>query len=264
MAKTRATASNVTVSLGLVSFPVDLVPATRSKATKADDVSTKMVCPTCAPNELNTVEQRYHCSTHAEHGPFAPGDVARALVVGGELRPVEPGQLQEVAGSAPSGVADLTVYPAGQVEEHTMPSGNIYRLRAKGSPGHYGLMLELVADRNVAFLTEVTNKGATKLYRLIARHGALVLVELVRPSEFHEPEPVEVVLDEKLLPAGRALVESMLDEFDPANFADLRKTRLVALAAQVAPEIEVPAERPAVSVAADLMELLRRSVQAAA
>lgn len=258
MARTRATASNVTVSLGLVSFPVDLVPATRSKAS---EVSTKMVCPLCAPDELRSVDQRYHCSHDSEHGPFSQGELGRALVVDGELRPLPAEGIGEEARSTGIG---LTVHPAGQVEAHTMPSGNIYRLRPKGAAGHYGLMLELVRDMGVAFLAEFTNKGATKLYRLVERHGVLVLTELVRPSEFHEPEAVDVHCDERLLPTARMLVDSLLDEFDAESFGDRRRERLAALAAEYAPVQEIPAKRPAAAVADELMEQLRRSVEAAA
>lgn len=260
MARTRATASNVTVSLGLVSFPVDVVPATRSKAS---EVSTKMVCPLCAPDKLSAVEQRYHCSHDSAHGPFTQGELSRALVVGGEMRPVTAEDLAEINGARSTGV-ELTVHPAVQVEAHTMPSGNIYRLRPKGAADHYGLMLELVRDTGVAFLAEFTNKGASRLYRLVARHDVLVLTELVRPSEFHEPEPVEARCDGRLLPTARMLVDSLLDEFDPESFVDRRRERLVALAAECAPVEELPVKRPAASVADELMEQLRRSVEAAA
>lgn len=265
MALTKATASDVTVSLGLVSFPVDLVPATRSKSTKSTEASTKMVCPTCAPKTLNPLQQRYVCSGDASHGPFGKGDAVTALVVDGVLHLPTRGLVAEaVEAQGVRGNIELTVYPAVQVEAHTMPSGNIYRLRPRANPEHYALVLELAGDRDVAFLGEVTLKGVTKLYRVVTRDGGLVLTELVRPSEFHVPEPVDVAFDPKLLAPGRLLVESLVEDFDPGAFADRRKERLAALARRVAPVTAVPEQddRSAVRAAADLMEQLRQSVEA--
>lgn len=260
MARTRATASNVTVSFGLISFPVDLVPAVRSRSNKAKSASTKMVCPTCmSDNNLNPLKQQYVCLHDSEHGPFARGDAGTALEIDGVLH--KPSAEHVAALAQVDGVRDtvaLTVHPADQVDAHTMPSGNIYRLRPRGDGMHYSLVMRLVADMNVAFLCEVTNKGATLLYRALVRDEMLVLAELVRPSEFHEPEPVGVAaFDEKLIATGRVLVESLLEDFDPKSFADRRKERLMALAASVGAD-EVPVS-PAADTAAGLAELIRRS-----
>lgn len=268
MARTRATASNVTVSFGLISFPVDLVPAVRSKSSKAKSASTKMVCPTCmGNNNLNPLKQQYVCSHDGEHGPFAKGDAGTALEIDGELHKPTLDQLAALAQvDGVRGTVALTVHPADQVEAHTMPSGNIYRLRPRGDGMHYGLVMRLVADMNAAFLCEVTNKGATLLYRALVRDEMLVLAELVRPSEFHEAEPVEVAaFDEKLIATGRVLVESLMEDFDPESFADRRKARLVAVAQELAGEIEpelkvVPSPT---DTAAQLLELVRRSTKAA-
>lgn len=262
MAAVRPTASNVTVSFGLISFPVDLVPATRSKTTKAESVSTKTVCPTCT--EPNPVSQVYKCEKG--HGPFAKGDTMKALQIDGVLHWPKAEQLAALAETdGVRGVIALTVHPAEQVETHTMPSGNIYRLRPRDNVEHYALVLALAEDAKVAFLCEVTNKGTTKLYRAIVRDGLLVLVELVRPSEFHvAPEAPEVSFEPRLLAQGRLLVETLVEEFDPVTFADKRKARLVAMAGEV--PVEDKDDRPdrsAVQAAADLSELIRQATKAA-
>jgi non-homologous end joining protein Ku len=262
MAAARPTASNVTVSFGLISFPVDLVPATRSKSTKAESVSKKTVCPTCT--EPNPVSQVYKCEKG--HGPFAKGDTKTALQIDGALHWPKPEQLAELAvADGVRGVVALTVHPAEQVEAHTMPAGNIYRLRPRDNVEHYALVLALVEDAKVAFLCEVTNKGATKLYRALARDGLLVLAELVRPSEFHQPDTApDISFDPKLLATGRMLVETLVEEFDPATFADKRKARLVAMAGDVpADENDDRTDRAAVQAAADLTELIRQATKAA-
>lgn len=272
MTSARATSSNVTVSFGLISFPVDLVAATKSKQAKAKSASTAMICPTCEHDKtlltegknLVPLHQAFVCETH---GSFAKGDAGTALVVDGEMRPVSVEAVVEAKkADGVRDVIELTVHPADEVEAHTFPSGNIYRLRPKGNEAHYGLVLELARNASVAFICEVTNKGATMLYRLVERDGVLVLTELVRPDRITEAEPMpDVSFDTKLLATGQSLVEVLCEPFDPAAWADRRKARLEALADQVRTQAPAPArDSSAVDAASDLLDLLRRSVDAAA
>lgn len=268
MPTVRPTISKVTVAFGLVSFPVDLLPATISKASKAAVASTSLVCPTCkAAGVDHKLKQQYACPHDASHGPFLKGDAARSAVIDGVMRPLDTATVDEIRQPhVERGVIELTLHPAAQVEEHTLTSGNIYRMRPKGNEAHYGLVLELVArNPEVAFLCEVTNKGSTLLYRMVAHAGVLTLFEVVRPDRIHEPEPIEVSFDPKLLTTGQALVDSLVEPFDPAAFVDRRQARLEALAAKYRALEPEPVDRSdAADTATDLLELLRRSVDAAA
>jgi non-homologous end joining protein Ku len=260
--------SNVTVAFGLVSFPVDVMPATTSKATKAKAASTTLVCPTCENDgELRPLKQRYLCEHDAGHGPFGKADAGTAIQIDGELQAVTAEAVAEVKKlDGERGVIELTVHPAADVEAHTFSSGNIYRLRPKGNEAHYGLVAELARNHDIAFLCEVTNKGATLLYRLVERDGVLVLTELVRPDRITESEALpDVSFDPKLLATGESLVANLSEPFEPAAFADRRKARLEAMAANL--RTQAPAENvdtSAADTATDLLELLRRSVDAAA
>jgi non-homologous end joining protein Ku len=266
MASLRSVASNVTVSFGLVSFPVDLVPAVVSKQAKATRASTAKICPVCKEaGGLHRVRQQYVCGHDAEHGPFGQSGVATALVVDGELSlPSDDvvAELAEVSGVRE--VIELTVHPAGEVEQHTLATGNIYRLRPVGNEAHYGLVLELARNPQVAFVCEVTNKGATKLYRLVTHLGALMLTELARPDQLQPAEPVgDVGFDERLLATGESLVANMVMPFEPDQYLDRRHQRLAALAEQAASVVSIEPGSVA-DVAGNLLELLRRSVDAAA
>lgn len=262
----RPTVSNVTVSLGLVSFAVDLLAATKSKQSKARTASKVMVCPLCEKDDkLVSLHQQFACDAH---GAFAKGDAGTAIMVDGELLPAPPEEVAEATQTA--GVRDLigvTVHPASQVEAHTFASGNIYRLRPKENETNYALVRELVATlHEAAFLCEVTNKGATLLYRLVVRDGWLVLTELVRPDRIHELEELpELAFEPRLLETGRELATSMTEPFNPADYVDRRKARLEALAARLQDaEPETTNDSSVADTATDLLELLRRSVDAAA
>lgn len=263
----RPTATNVTVSFGLISFPVDLISAVETKQRKAQTASKTMVCPTCqADGRLSPLRQQYTCSHDGSHGPVARGDAGVAVKVDGELRAVDPAAIEEA--EQVTGVRDviaLTVHPAADVEGCTFPSGNIYRLRPRGNESHYGLVLNLAADTAVAFVCEVTNKGATLLYRLVERDGMLVLVELVRPERLTESFDLpDVSFDPRLMDQGKVLVESMLEPFFPDDWVDRRKARLVALAESLGGEAGDAGEAgSAEDAAGDLLELMRRSLDAA-
>ena len=269
MSSVKATMANVTIKFGLVSFPVDLVSAVKSKQAKAKGASRTMICPTCEiVDSLQPLRQRYLCTHSPGHGPFGQGDASYAIEVDGKLTPLPAVTTSEepAAEAQPErGAAELTVHPAADVEAHTWPSGNIYWLRPRGNEAHYGLVLELAADPSIALICEITNKGATLLYRLVAHGGALALTELIRPEMLQGlDEMPDVSFDEKLLGMTRSLVDSMSEPFEPAAWADRRKARLEALAAQVKQLESAPTATPAADTASDLLELLRRSVDAAA
>lgn len=265
MSSIRATMSNVTVAFGLVSFPVDLMPATASKRAKARTASTVLVCPTCNDaGEIRPLKQRYLCEH--DHGPFGKADAAVAISIDGVLQPAPVDDVAEVMQpDTERGVIELTVHPAEQVEGCTFPSGNIYRLRPRGNEAHYGLVLNLVHDRTKAFVCEVMNKDATLLYRLVERDGMLLLTELVRPERITDPFPLpDVSFDWRLLATGESLVESMCEPFFPDDWADRRKAKLVALAAKLE-EQEAPTstDHSAEGTADEILELMRRSLDAA-
>lgn len=266
MTATRSTASNVTISLGLISFHVDLLSAVQSKQAKAAGAATVLTCPTCHDDEIHSpLKQRYFCERN--HGPFAKIDAVKALSVDDEITPAPADKVAEaVVAQGDRTAIDLTVHPADEVEACTISTGNVYRLKPRDNEAQYALMLELARNPSMAFVGEYTNKGATLLYRIVARGDLLVMTELVRPDRVTAPfsvPPVEV--DGRLLETGKALVSSLTEPFDPAAWADRRKAKLNDLATKLkALEPMAVADSSASNTATDLLELLRRSVDAAA
>jgi hypothetical protein len=271
--KARAILSDVTVSFGLLSFSVDVLPAHRSKSARSEDrVSAVSVCPAC--ETAHKLTQRLHCPVSPSHGPFVAGEVDKALVgPDGELHKVDPDAVAaaKVADVETRTIA-LCVSPAEQVEAATMPSGSIYRLRlrkpTKATEQAYALVMELIANREVAFICEMTLKTATKLYRVITRDGMLTMTELVRPEEFHPAEPVTVPCDPRLVETGTVLVHQMLDAFDAEAWRDRSADRLAELRDQVAgfaPVTAAPSLAEQIEDTADqLLAKLQQSVSNAA
>lgn len=223
----RAVLSGVTVSFGIISTRVSLVPIQQSKATRAkSNISTTSLCPTC--EETEPLKQQLWCE-HG-HGPFAAADARKAVTVDGLLTPTTAKAVAEAkAPTIAEKKADLSVFRAEQVEAATMPGGNLFRLRSDPTQT-YGLLMKLVEDQTLAFVCEMVVKGKTCLYRAIAQNGTIVLIELIRPERMHPSEPVTVDVDGRIVADARRLAEVMTEEFDPADWADGRQARLAEMA----------------------------------
>jgi hypothetical protein len=247
--KPRAAAlSGVSLNLGLLSCKVSLVPMKRSKKS-AESMGVRLVnvCPVCV--EATPLDTFAVCSVHPdEHGHIGPSDADKAVKRDGELVKVS---AESVADAKTPKVSarkiELSVFHAEQVEQWTVPSGaNAYWLRPEDAQ-FYGLLHEIVARRDFAFIGEVTVKGVTKLYRAIVRGDGVALVELVRPDELHEPEPVITESDGRLSGQGEALVAALVREFVPEEWhneaqARLRELRDSAEPGMVLQEVPVVAD----------------------
>lgn len=263
----RATMTGATLSLGVMSFQVDLISATRSTKNAASDAAKlKSVCPTCT--EASPLRQQYYCEAK-QHGPFTMKDADKAMSKDGVLVKVDIEEVKAVKGVADTKSIDLHIFPAAQVEAHTMPGDAVYRMRPQRNPKatqyatadcqRYALLLQLVADPTLAFIAEVGIKSASRIYRCVAHDGALALVGLVRPEELVPVNLVEMPplpeVSEALANTGRHMVAECTETFDPAAWADGIQVGLKKLreSADVVPEAE-PESGPA---ATDLAELLK-------
>jgi non-homologous end joining protein Ku len=262
--KVRASLTGVTVSCGVISFDVDLVPATRAKADKraANSPSLTRVCPSC--EDPVRIKQVLRCESG--HGPLSQNDLQYATTVDDVLVKVDPDEV--ATASVPTVEARsvaFSVFRAVDVEQATLPSGNVYRMRLPAKPSKatlqaYALMRDLVADTDLAFLAELVIKGVSKLYRGIARDGMITLTELYRPSLFHAPDGADVETNGSMTVAARAMVAEMVATFDPSEWESAAERRLQALqaAAEAGEDVEEPTMVPPATVAAeDLLALLR-------
>ena len=229
--KVRASGgSDVTVGFlsGLVNVQVDLVPLKKSD----QQVKTKMICDEC--DEPVGLKERYVCPNDADHGPWTRGSAARAVEIDKELKPVTDEQLAELREpELPKGEVQFQVFPADQVDPVTIIGGAAYRIRPRGTPAVLAALVDLVADESRAFLGEITIRSQQKMVRCIVRDGNLVLVELVRPGEFNEPEEYPTEYPAELLEALEGNVDKMTSDFDPEAFHSYHRERAATLEAQL-------------------------------
>lgn len=264
--KVRASLAGVTVSCGVISFDVDLVPASKKNADKraANSPSLTRVCPQCV--DAIRIKQVLMCEEG--HGPLSQNDLEYATTVDDELVRVDPDEVAEAKiPTVDARSVAFAVFRADEVERATLPSGNIYRMRLPAKPSRatlqaYALMLDLVADTDLAFLAELVIKGVSKLYRGIARDGMITLTELLRPSLFHEPDGADVENNGSMTAAARAMIAEMVTTFDPTEWESAAERRLQALqaAAEAGEDAKEPTTvPPATAAAEDLLTLLRNA-----
>lgn len=214
------------VTFGVITVRVDLVSAQQSKATKAkSNISTTNLCPACKGDR--PLQSQLWCEDG--HGPFKADNSRKAVTVNGELKATTAEAVTEAkVSTVKEKTADLSVFPAEQVEAATLPSGNMFRLRSEPT-NTYGVLLSLVADRSHAFVCEMVVKGKACLYRAIAQNGTIVLVELVRPERMHPVDATVHTVDSRVVEGAQRLVEAFLEDFVPGDWADERQARLKEL-----------------------------------
>jgi non-homologous end joining protein Ku len=250
----------VTVTFGIITTLVDLVPAQQSKATRAkSNVATRNLCPTC---EADVPLQSQLWCEHG-HGPFSADDARKGVDSPNGVVAVTKDEIIEAkAPTVAERKADLEVFSSSEVEATTMPSGNIFRLRSEPTKT-YGLLLALVGNPAHAFVCEMVVKGKTCLYRAIANNRTIVLAELVRPERMLPVEMVDAPVDQRMVDQASALVDAMLVPFVPADWADARAARLKTLQDSVTEPSPTPANADVKAAADDLLAMLEASSAAA-
>lgn len=271
----RAAAKGVDFAfLGVITLNADLLPVKRP----AGGVETKMVSPDI---EIPTpLKQQYVVDGRSDLGPYSVSDAARAIELpGGELKFVTTEELAELRGpSLPDGECDLKVFPADEVYAATISSGVAYRLRpSKMTQGTraqqtYAMLVDLVADmarreHPLVFVGEITVKGAQRMMRCESRDGNLVIIELVRPGELHNPVPVPLEYDARTLAAASELVDLRVDTFDPTEFQNVVRERAEAFKRSLEEggerELPKPKESDLPDDGADLLAALSASIDMA-
>jgi hypothetical protein len=279
MTRLRAFKSDLEITLGALSFRVDLIPPRETH----DEVRYESACPACHeqhPEVATKVSTSYHCPDDPSHGPFVSSEVLKATRSGQALKVVGTTATISEARKATDVKDDLLAlqpYYADEVERWTYPLGTAYVLNQLGRSPAFPLLLSMLdhdghvtgeRERALVLVGEVTLRTVRKLVMLRRWNDQLVLQELVRPDDLKTGFTVH---DEA--PDGRflALFDTLMDletrSFDPNEFRNLQRQRLIEFnAAQLVggPVVAKPAAKTEAPSNDLLLRLLEESVKAAA
>lgn len=258
MSRQRSVASNVSLTLGMLTVTCDVVPQAIPNLKKS--TGSVYVCPSCITGEtptVNRVSQKYHCTNDEAHGPFEQTALARAREIDDTLVQVTEEELAAVrtSGTVDDKSIDLHVYPSAQFEAATRPGEAGYRLRPPAkAPSKlltmYGLLMDMASRGDVALVGEFNLRGAEKLYRVnvwtdLDGGRQLCLTEMARPSDLSPLDEIATPpASDKEQALANQLLDLLLEDFDPEDVRNTARERAALLDAAKAENPDVVVSIP--------------------
>jgi len=218
------------------------------------------------------VDQYYLCHEgtctypHGQQG-FRTGDLKlRGREESGKMIVVPPEQLEELnASGLETGVLELDVYPAEQVDAQTWPGAKGYWFQPDRADSFYGFLVEKARNPKVALIGLMRARGSDKLYRVVPFLDGFALQETLRPQDVREFPAIPVTVGEKEQAMGDKLLDALIDDFDPEDYASDRVQRLrEILAAAEDGVVLAPSSKPAKAQPADDLSSVLEAALAAA
>jgi DNA end-binding protein Ku len=253
---------NGSITFGLVNIPVGLALATKP-AARQSDVSFRMLHAECR----TPIRQKRWCPTHDRE--VGPDEIVKGWEVAkGEFVVVEEADLEAIERTDDSRSIEIARFVPGDSVDpiwfdrtyFLTPSANA----AQRKP--YALLLEAMRETNTAALGRFILRGQEYFCLIRSRGDALALETLFLAEDVRSQVEIEEAVDatavkEPELELARQVIESLVDEFDPALLeSEYRRDLRAMLEAKLAgEEITRPEPEPETPVV-DLMEALRRSV----
>jgi DNA end-binding protein Ku len=197
----------------------------------------------------------------------ATEDTKRGYVTDdGELVVLERAELDALAPEPARDIELLRFVPLDAVDPRWYDRP--YFLGPDGEPGGYAALAAALAQRGVAGIARWVMRGQHYVGALRLEDGYPMLVTMRHAGELVDasalPKPGGRKLDEKELKMAQQLLRALAGEFDPTEWKDEHRERLLELIEAKARGKTIPiAERREKRTDADLAEALRRSLAAA-
>lgn len=248
------------ISFGLVSIPVKLVPGVRKQ-----DIHFHML----HARDGSRIRQRRVCAAEGEE---VPGD---EIVKGYEVSPghyvvVDPDELAELAPEATHSI-DIEDFVSLEDIDPVYYDSTYYLLPDKAGMKAYRLLRETMAAEDRVGIARVVLRTKQYLCAVRPQEQALVLStmnfadEVVSPAEMARdiisgPQPAE-----RELGMARQLVGALATKFDPDRYHDTYRESLLELIERKAggEELVASAVEPRAGAVVDLMAALEASLKGA-
>jgi len=245
------------ISFGLVNVPVKLYGAARSQDVRFNQLHA---------TDGARIQMKRTCSADGEEVPF------EEIVKGYEIAPgqyvtITPGELDALAPQVTEGIEIAEFVDLSEIDPVYFES-SYYLAPAKGGSKAYGLLLHAMRESNKVALGRVVLRQKQYLVALRPAGDALSMATLYYPDEVVATDSIDDLPKEPLVPAeremtmARQLIDALSTSFDPSQYRDEYRDKVLELIEQKASgEIVVaaaPSERPAPVV--DLMAALEASI----
>jgi DNA end-binding protein Ku len=252
---------NGSISFGLVNIPIGL-----ALATQRSDIAFRTLHRECG----TPIKQKRYCPFH-ERDVEADELVKGWEVAKGEFVMVEEEDLEAIALQRSQSIEILRFVKLEDVDP--VYFDRTYYLAPASSDAQrrpYVLLLEAMKETGMAAVGKFVLWGKENL-SLIRPHGdtlaleTLFFAEDVRSTAEIEEAVAEAEVKEPELELARQVIDSLVGEWDPAEFENeyRRELRAMLEAKLEGREIKVPEPAPEAPVV-DLMDALRKSVSEAA
>lgn len=204
--------------------------------SKEKKVSLRTLCPGCLAEDPTTGVPviTLHSCQH-EHGPYLPGATkdCKGRQDGDRIIPLSATEIAQAKGTDLDGLTmQLAFHPVGQIAHLNRPTGVVYAFDpgADGS-GLVGVLLEVIAQGELAIFGEITVKKGRRFMRLQAANHGLELVELARPEDVYEFEDRAYPYDPRARKVATMIIAELTTDYDPKMYLDGAAGRLADIMA---------------------------------
>lgn len=242
--------------------------------TKPEDkgVKTSLACPVHADSGAAVrTRQAYHCIVDPAH-EFSISEAARGrdddkgafVLVDGEAR-----QAAKEDSDLPDKVLDLTVHAADEIAPWLAQSGRSYLFEPKDEADILmTVLLDLLNDDGtvdtpngrVFLVGQTLIRKEERMVVLGKWNGRITINEVERPENLLPLDPMSFPsAGDKMLDTARTLIATHIEPFNPDDYADAQKRRIVeALASPT--DAPAPKKRKSKQDPDDLIALLEASI----
>lgn len=246
------------ISFGLVGIPVKAVPAQSAK-----DIRFELLHGPC---HSKTKTNRYCPKCERE---VADEEMVRGFQYAkGQYVIVTPEELETLGTPAKRTIQILDFVEMSEVDPiyYEKP----YFLQpSEGGERTYALLHRAMADANRVGIGKVALREREHLALIRPHKHGLVMEILAFPDEVRTIEdavpPIDVKVDERELQMANMLIQTMTSSFDPGKYRDEYReqlTRLIEEKVEGGTVTTPAAPAPTTGAVSDLMEMLRRSLEA--
>ncbi|MFB3818874.1 MAG: Ku protein [Candidatus Methylomirabilales bacterium] len=251
---------SATISFGLVSVPVNLYSASESAGT----VTFNMVHRTCGAR----LKQQYVCPKD-NNVVVERDDIAKGYEFAkGQYVLFSPEELKALDEQADNTITITEFVPLDRVERIYLAKA-YYLGPDRGGDRAYRLLARALAETGRAGLGQYAARGKQHLVLVRPLGDVLVMEQLHYAAELRPasevPLPETAVKDAELKLACQLIQQAATDEFNPAQYQDTVRDRVLAAIQRKVEGQEIVAEAPAApdTKIIDLMDALKASLAGA-